>query len=63
MKHKLLRYPCVRIGASLLHNIHQLIHGDDTLEKLRLDRQQWRLSAEVVGAGTQDFTSTITGVS
>ena len=39
------------------------MHEEDALEKLRLDRQQWRLSAEVIGAETQDFTSTITGVS
>ena len=42
---------------------YQLTHEADTLEKLRLDRQQWRLSAEVIGAEMQDFTSTITGVS
>ena len=46
-----------------LYIAYQLIHEEDTLEKLRLDRQQWRLSAEVIGAETQDFTSTITGVS
>lgn len=42
---------------------HQLTREEDTLEKLKLDRQQWRLSADVVGAETQDFTSTITCVS
>ena len=50
------------IHLSTLHCISQSTHEVDALEKLRLDRQQWRLSAEVVGAETQDFTSTITGV-
>ena len=36
---------------------------DESIDKLKIDRQQWRLSAEVVGAQTEDFTATITGVS
>ena len=44
----------------MLYN--QLSCEDDTVEKLRTDRQQWRLSADVIGAETQGSTSTITGV-
>ena len=42
---------------------YQTMSDDESIESLKLDRQQWRLSAEVVGAQTEDFTTTITGVS